>query len=750
MLLKIWRVEQTCLFELVWNETQTLSAKLIYPETLTTLYQTWQSTYLQFYRSTLRARLGLVLNIQQPEIDWRTRLVQAEAAFLAEFHYWLNSAELLEIRREITKTSIFYLRCDSPEVVKLPWESWQIGSEFGSSQPIQIIRTSLALCAERAKPIDRAKNRILVILGDESGLNFEAERAALQQLNHRAEIHLIGWQPEVRTPELLQQIRNAIADPKGWDILFFAGHSNETTLTGGELGIAPSTSILISEIAPQLKFAQERGLQFAIFNSCNGLSIAESLINLGLNQVVVMREPIRDDVAKDFLLHFLRYLSNHQNAQEATLSACQFLKLEKNLTYPSAYLIPSLFSHPQAKPFRFATSTWKTRLKPWKPQCLEAITVSIFASLSVLLPVQSALIDQRQFVQALYRQITNQSIQPQSSPVLLVQINEESLQKDKVTMIEQNLDRQYLAKVIDRVTQSESSVIGINYLLFRHQPTGDRALETSLSTAIQSGKQFVFAATPDLQSKQSWITALPDFKQFGSSGDMDLLGDPAFYARVIGDTLTQSEVLPFAYEVVRSCNPQALDRRDPRLYFQPITQFSALFGQTWLHPLIDYSIPPSQVYEAIPSWKLLQNQDTTQRTNAIALIVPDGQIDAGVTPGEDYFISPLAFKFWQPTASAKTSSGTVHAYLVHSLLNRRMLLPIPDLWMVIIAAIAGKATVILLTPRPHQRKWFFIVPVGYSLASLQFYISYSVLLPFLLPALTYLAFLLTTKPQSND
>ncbi|MGG6281346.1 CHASE2 domain-containing protein, partial [Leptolyngbya sp. AN03gr2] len=211
MLLKIWRVEQTCLFELVWNESQTLSAKLIYPETLTTLYQTWQSTYLQFYRSTLRARLGLVLNIQQPEIDWRTRLVQAEAAFLAEFHYWLNSAELLEIRREITKTSILYLRCDSPEVVKLPWESWQIGSEFGSSQPIQIIRTSLALCAEQAKPIDRAKNRILVILGDESGLNFEAERAALQQLNHRAEIHLIGWQPEVRTPELLQQIRNAIA-----------------------------------------------------------------------------------------------------------------------------------------------------------------------------------------------------------------------------------------------------------------------------------------------------------------------------------------------------------------------------------------------------------------------------------------------------------------------------------------------------------------------------------------------------------
>ncbi|NJR50435.1 MAG: CHASE2 domain-containing protein [Leptolyngbyaceae cyanobacterium CSU_1_3] len=763
MLLKIWRVEQTCLFELAWNDTQTLSAKLTYPETLTTLYQTWQNAYLQFNRSTLRARLGLVLNVQQPEIDWRTRLVQAEAAFLAEFHYWLNGAELLEIRREITsaKTSTLYLRCDSPEVVKLPWESWQIGAEFGSAHSIQIIRTALSLCAEQAKSIRRARNRILVILGDETGLNFEAERNALQQLNNRAEIHLVGWQPDLRTPELLQQIRSAIADPKGWDILFFAGHSNETALTGGELGIAPKTSILMSEIAPQLKTAKERGLQFAIFNSCNGLSIAESLLNLGLSQVVVMREPIQDGVAKDFLIHFLSALSSKQNVQEATLSACQFLKLEKNLTYPSAYLIPSLFSHPQAKPFRLATPSWRSHLRLWKLNRREAIAVGMFALISSLLPIQWVLIDQRQLVQAFYRQIATQGIQAQSSPVLLVQINEESLQKDSITLIEQNLDRNYLAKIVDRISQSETSVVGIDYLLFRHQPSGDRVLAKSLAAAAQSGKQFVFAATQDVQSNQTWITALPEFKQFGSSGDMDLFGDPAFYARVIGDTSTASEMLPFAYQVVRlaqSATPkrpshsQVLDRRNSRLYFQPITQFSALMGQTWLHPLIDFSVSPNQVYHSIPSWKFLRNQDKLK--NTIVLIVPGGQLDAGVTPGEDYFISPRAFKFWQPNATAKMSGGTIHAYLVHSLLAHRMIIPIPDLWLVGVAAIAGKGTIILLAQQQsrHQAKWFFIVPALYGLVSLQVYISYSILLPFLLPTLTYLAFLtsISFKSQSND
>lgn len=56
----------------------------------------------------------------------------------------------------------------------------------------------------------------------------------------------------------------------------------------------------MQEIEGSLKIARKRGLQFAIFNSCNGINIAEFLINLGLSQVAVMREPIHDQVAQIF------------------------------------------------------------------------------------------------------------------------------------------------------------------------------------------------------------------------------------------------------------------------------------------------------------------------------------------------------------------------------------------------------------------------------------------------------------------
>jgi len=155
---------------------------------------------------------------------------------------------------------------------------------------------------------------------------------------------------------LLNQITTAITDKRGWDLLLFAGHSNETRITGGELAIAPNVSITLSELAPYLKIAKQRGLQFALFNSCSGLDIAKFLVDLGFNQVAVMREPIHNKVAQEFLVQFLRSMAQYRDAHDALLIASQFLKLEKNLTYPSSALIPSLFCRPGQEVFRSKNS----------------------------------------------------------------------------------------------------------------------------------------------------------------------------------------------------------------------------------------------------------------------------------------------------------------------------------------------------------------------------------------------------------
>ena len=243
----------------------------------------------------------------------------------------------------------------SGELERLPWETWSLGAEFGcqiaiARSPKNITNSGNKLALRPRKP------RILAILGDDTGLDLTSDRDSLNTLRQVAEIELVTWQRGQSAAEIKQQIQWALTDDWGWEVLFFAGHSNETAITGGELAIAPNLAIAVKEIAEQLKIAQTNGLQFALFNSCSGLSIANSLINLGLSQVAVMREPVHNQVAQVFLMQFLQALANFQDVQQALIRAASYLQQEQNLIYPSAYLIPSLFCHPDTNLFQ---------IKPW-------------------------------------------------------------------------------------------------------------------------------------------------------------------------------------------------------------------------------------------------------------------------------------------------------------------------------------------------------------------------------------------------
>ncbi len=750
--LKVWHVEQTCLFELMWGQGHTISAKLSYPATLTKLYEQWCVDYLTFYRSNFLARPGISLSLPESEIDWRAKLVETEAAFLAEFQHWLNSAELAEIQRTIRQAANqeervdLFIRCDTLEMVKLPWESWQIDT----SKPIRITRTANRLQADSTKLVRRQKARILAILGDDTGLQsedqkttFEDEKDALKKLSPLINVTFIRWQEGKNIIALKDEICQAIADEQGWDILFFTGHSNETEMTGGQIAIAPNTSIMVKEIAQELQIAQAKGLQFAIFNSCSGVSIAESLVNIGLNQVAVMREPIHHKVAKEFLLQFVQQIAQFKDAHEAMLAACHVLKQDKNWIYPSAYLIPSLFTHPQAQPFRLKPTGWK----PWLPTRREAIVLGTLALLSSLLPIQSLLIDQRQTVQANYQTVTAQTIRRRTPPVLLVQVDEATLRN--VEVINQNLDRKYLAKLVNRATELNLSTIGLDYLLFRPQPQGDAVLAQALKQAGEKGTKFILAATPEqFGNPPNWVRVLPEIanpqQPWRTDADIDLLGDPPFYARVIGDTNAQTEVLPMAYALVKE---KMGFRKNTRFGIHPLSKFAEKIGQMWLRPLIDFSVPSDQVYQAIPAWQFLNKNRQQDLQKAIAnqpivLIAAGGQIDAGVTPGEDNFHSPTAFQ--HSSNRSIITGGEVHAYLVHNLIHHRLIIPIPDLWMLGLTGLLGKGSVLWLARQNQKSRramWLLGIPILYTAASLQTYVWCAVLLPVLFPTVTYLTYI---------
>ncbi|MGB3491860.1 MAG: CHAT domain-containing protein [Elainellaceae cyanobacterium] len=284
-------------------------------------------------------------------------------------------------------------------------------------------------------------------MGDDTRLDVEGDRHAVQSLASLAEVVVVGWRPGIDIEALKAEIVEAIADELGWDLLFFAGHSNEKANLGGELAIAPNTAIVLNEIKPCLQIAQQRGLQFALFNSCNGMDLAETLIDLGLNQVAVMREPIHNRVAQDFLVRFLQSLRNYQDVHTALISATEFLKTKTNLTHPSAHLIPTLFRHPDSTLYQLRPFGWKQKMRAVMPTRYEAIALILLALLSWQLPMQSWLLERRMAVQALYRHSTGQFSEPQPPPVLLVQIDDESIGRDEVDPIVP-MDRGYLAQLL--------------------------------------------------------------------------------------------------------------------------------------------------------------------------------------------------------------------------------------------------------------------------------------------------------------
>ncbi|WP_341526341.1 CHASE2 domain-containing protein [Nostoc sp. UHCC 0302] len=798
--LKVQQLDKKCLFDLSWGTGQNIGVTFAYPENLTALYQEWQRVYLRFYNTALRGRVEEIGSLTTPPVDWHAKLVQAEAQLLSEFHHWLRSAELYEIRAAIAQATNtiktpyidVFLSCNPLELARLPWEVWEIGIEFAlDARKIRIVRTP----TNRRETVtnfnrrDLRKARILAILGDDSGLDFQAEKKAIGSLTSLAEVTFVGWQPGESISELKTKIVNAISSDLGWDILFFAGHSNETNLTGGEIAIAPKVALLVSEIEQSLTIAKSRGLQVAIFNSCKGLSIANKLIDLGISQVAVMREPIHNCVAEEFFLRFLQALSQYEDVHTSLLAASKYLKLEKNLTYPSAYLIPSLFRHPEAELFRLKPLGFKQFLNSFKPSRQEAIAVSALLVISLLLPVQSFLLQRRILTQAIYRQITRQ-VAPATNPppVLLVQIDEESIRKANISN-PKPMDRKYLGSLVNRLKADNARVIGIDYLMDRPQPQSDRILAKSIQTAIASLSNptwFVFAGT---YNDNVWLRVLPEIASLHWSLEGEIDNYP-WYMELLPHDNFQSQPWHFAgllalthqlQQIPNAPQPRLDSKTDlfqqisdffnhshkdaqtiltsKRTHLQLITVLSYQIQQTWLHPIIDFSIPPHQVYHSIPAWQLLENQAAAVNLQQqIVIIAPGGYYEAGIVKeGDDNFRdseSPLGIKYWRSQEQPANNStvftgGEYHAYIIHHFLTQRLVIPIPDLWVIGVAIFLGKNLYLWIHINKYKRWQLLVLPILitgiYGLLSLQVYISASaVLLPWFLPSITLWFYVLLT------
>ncbi len=775
--LKVKKVGHICDFELSWGKGQTIVAELDYPDSLITLYQKWQDAYLGYYRH-LRGRVKKSGTVPEPRKDWRTPLVEAEARLLDKFHYWLRSPELHEIRAKIASATRehseqekywvdVFLTCTPLDLARLPWETWEIGTDLGAAGKICLARKPANIRHEPVYPIKRPA-RILVILGDDKGLNLEEDKKALESLSGVALVDFVGGNDQQDGAELRKKICQKLKEPLGWDILFFAGHSNETKLTGGELHLAPNVSLTISDIKEPLLEAQKQGLQFALFNSCSGINIAESLIDLGLNQVVIMREPIHNQVAQKFLKQFLESLAEYKDVHEALLDAYQFLKQQDNhLDYPSAYLVPSLFRHPEAELFRFKPKP-PPGIERWIPTKLETFALFTVLVLSLLWPVQDRFLDWRIWVQAAYRDVTHQFDFRRGKPVLLVKIDDESRRaaSDKIKDI-YPINYSYLAMLVDRLSDLKTKVVGIDYVLDQEQSQPDESLELgkSVRNAVKQSTWFVFAAEENTTPKTKVSRDI-------ASLNWSMQGDIYFfhwYVELLPQNANCSKACPFAYllalsysllnqesdpidlpqpdlenqEDFRSLVINPKNVRDERTTFlsklrlPPISNFFQ-----WFQPIIDFSLPSNQVYESISAYELLEGKVPSKIEKQVVLIVPWGYDEAGLLgKGTDNCDIPSAMAFWRGRSEVEFPCGEAHAYMIHHLLTQRLVVPIPDFLMILLAALLGKGATLILLDNPRQQKQWVMGLGGatavYVLVGLQVYISAVVLIPLLLPSAVF-------------
>jgi CHASE2 domain len=800
MRLKVFRVEKVCFFELAWGQGQQMTAQIPYPETLTQLYEHWQVCYLDFYRTSLRsvalppdllpdiistlpepanptepnqpseALRGRIKNsgtLSAAPIDYRSRLVSAEAAFLAEFYDWLKSRELLDIRSKIAHLSQqsvqsqqsgtdLFLTCEPLALARFPWEVWEILGEFGQRSSLRIIRTPANLRHLPTTKPRSGKMRMLVILGDETGLSFQSEITALKSLERFAEVQFEGWHVGEPIAGLKERIAQRLVDPVGWDILFFAGHSNESVLTGGELAIAPQTSIFLKEIQSQLLKAKENGLQFAIFNSCKGLNLANTLIDLGLSQVAIMREPIHNSVAQDFLIQFIQHLMPEsageasrngnrepKNVYDALDQACQYLKLDRNLTYPSAYFIPSFFCHPETRPFTPRVLGIQQKLRSLLPSRHQAIALGAIAFATAVTPIQDLLLDGRLVSQSIYRHVTHQI--PSGNPkIKIVQIDDASIDQGLIPPggLINPMNRSALARIVDGIGTASPKVLAIDYVLDRAL-SEDPILAKSLAKAQSRDISLVFGS---LQNTENLGITSTLRSNLDLNPNKARNGQIEFYFGY--QPVGCDSACPFGLAIAdqyfkKTSDKSPLDlKRDWRSFLQSM-------GIMAFSPITDYSIPNDRVYTTTSAMGVLGTKFSKTSQEPIFILAAGDYREAGTgnstvtEKNNDKFSVPGAINYWRLLDKKSTISqmtgAEIHAYSVYQAINRRSVTPIPDILLVGLAAILGAG--LQARRRFYPAKQFFpwnifLTAAIYGGIGLQAFISAGLLLPWLWPSLT--------------
>ncbi|BAY82248.1 phosphate ABC transporter periplasmic phosphate-binding protein [Calothrix parasitica NIES-267] len=330
------------------------------PSQLETSFNNWQLAYRQIeaVRSCIAPAPGMRIT---PKSVTKYSSAKHTTSVKECLNQWLNCGDsrwlpvrdrLIAIAQQLHQNNEeIRVIVDAKDVSlrRLPWQEWNLFEEHYPQ--VEIALSAAKNTYKKASyPLPKSsKIRVLVAVGRSDGINTKDDLEVIKELEqHGAEVVCL-MQPS------REELCNALWNDRGYHIFIFTGHSGSRE--DGQIGwieLNDTDNLSIEEFKEALKQAINKGLQLAIFNSCDGLGLANQLAQLHLPRCIVMREPVPDKVAIEFLKHFFKEFTGNQSLSKALNKARKRLE-HFNLDYPGAIWLPTICIAPNVKYL-----TWKS------------------------------------------------------------------------------------------------------------------------------------------------------------------------------------------------------------------------------------------------------------------------------------------------------------------------------------------------------------------------------------------------------
>lgn len=417
------------------------------------LYKYWQLLYSALYqRLDLNPRIeidnGDVTNVSSVEFSHLCQRLSKE------INIWLNSESFRHIEQQL-RTYLhwdeeirFIIETSDNLLKRLPWHLWQFFEDYPKAE-VALSDTEYQKPKKIITKKPKSKVRILAVFGNSKEIDLTKDRMFLEQLSAQAEIEFLV---EPRLEILHDQLW------KEWDILFFAGHS--FSKEKGIIQLNRTEAIALDSLKYALNKAISKGLKLAIFNSCDGLGLAQALFDLHIPQVIVMREPVPDVVAQEFLKHFLATFSSGQSLYASVREARERLqKLEGK--YPCATWLPVICQNPAQMPTNWQEWCNTNRSFKLSKQRLQIVLVASVVVTALIMGIRQLGIFQQWELQTFDSLVRLRSDEKPDPRLLVVTITEKDILNQNLKE-RRSLSDGALTQLLKKLQPYQPRVIGLD------------------------------------------------------------------------------------------------------------------------------------------------------------------------------------------------------------------------------------------------------------------------------------------------